>query len=173
MNSPFHSTRLAWSVMLLLLVWAVYQTLHGCPQLPERVAIHFNVSGQADNWTERTWACRIFLGGFAVMALFFGGLALLLPRLPTSLINLPAKDYWLAPERREQTRASLTRSLLWLGNLTLLLMIVEEHSVFRVNLSGRQLSGALFWLPVVFYMAAVLLLVIKLLLEFRRPTGSR
>lgn len=49
------------------------------------------------------------------------GVVWLVRRLPPALINLPNKDYWLAPERREATLRLLGDHMRWLGLMLLLL----------------------------------------------------
>lgn len=49
------------------------------------------------------------------------GVVWLARRLPPALINLPNKDYWLAPERREATLRLLGDHMRWLGLMLLLL----------------------------------------------------
>ncbi len=55
------------------------------------------------------------------------------------MINLPNKDYWLAPERRDETFAILSRRFLWVATATLLLMLDIFHQAFRVHL-GKAAS---------------------------------
>jgi serine/threonine-protein kinase len=82
--------------------------------LPERVASHFNLDGRADGWMSRG-AYLIFVGGlpacFAAFFWFVSHATIYFPKL----VNLPRRDYWLAPERREFTAALLLNRLLWLA----------------------------------------------------------
>jgi hypothetical protein len=52
-----------------------------------------------------------------------------------SSINLPDKEYWMAPERRQATVDFLSGYFLWFGGGTLLLMFDVFRQVFRFNLS--------------------------------------
>jgi hypothetical protein len=69
-----------------------------------------------------------------VVVLLFLGAASSFPKYPDSRLNLPNKDYWLAPQRREETFASITGHLLWFGTATFLLLIDIFRQVFRFNL---------------------------------------
>src|SRR4051812_2843603 len=68
--------------------------------LPVRLASHFDISGQPNGYQAR--------GGFALTSIslqlfliaLFTSLPWLLQRLPNQLINMPNRDYWLAPQRR-------------------------------------------------------------------------
>ena len=79
------------------------------PQLPDTVASHFSASGEADGWMSR--------GGFiifyaALMVFLYGtfvGTGYLMRVLPDSYINVPNKNYWLAPVRREESKRFLEK----------------------------------------------------------------
>jgi len=88
------------------------QILYYAPRLPERLASHFDIAGNPDGWSSKGAFFAIFAVGMLVVAFVFLGIALLIPRLPHSLINLPRKDYWLAPERRRETWDFIARRLI-------------------------------------------------------------
>ena len=55
------------------------------------------------------------IGATLGIAALFIGIPRLLKSTPASLINLPNKSYWLAPERREETMDRLASSFEALG----------------------------------------------------------
>lgn len=69
--------------------------------LPDRVATHFDISGNPDAWSSNLTNTILFCGLFLFFTLLFSGIALLLKKIPVSLINIPNREYWFAPERRE------------------------------------------------------------------------
>lgn len=82
--------------------------------LPTRIASHFDGSGRADGWMRRdTFLLTLELTGlglaYGIGAIFAG-----LTHLPNRFINLPNRDYWLGPERREATLSFFLRRGLWL-----------------------------------------------------------
>src|SRR5579859_7642041 len=89
--------------------------------LPEPVAIHFGLGGEADRWTGRSQAV-FFFEALTVVPLIFVVLALVLRWSPAGAFNLPHRDYWLAPERRAQTISLISRQLMWMGCLTVLFL---------------------------------------------------
>jgi len=121
-------------VLLLCIGHAVYYY----PLLPDRVASHFGASGLPDAWSGKESFVKIYLIVVAVIALLFPGIGLILRKTPASLMNLPNKDYWLSPERREETIAVLSRQFLWFGSATLLLLLDIFHQSFRVHLGKAQ-----------------------------------
>jgi serine/threonine-protein kinase len=72
------------------------------------------------------------------------GITLSLRYFP-QFLNLPNRDYWLAPERREQTAAYLTAHTAWLAALLGLFALAVHLLVVRANQSvpPRLETGAL------------------------------
>ena len=99
------------ALAVLSVVQAAWLQFH----LPALVATHFNAAGQVDGWMSRAYFLRYELsftvGTFAV----FVALAFLAAVLPAGLVNLPHKDYWLAPERSADTRRRLAGMILASG----------------------------------------------------------
>jgi len=64
--------------------------------------------------------------------------------LPATFVNIPHRDYWLAPERRAATCALLFRFGLWLGSLSLLFLTGVQWLVVQANLpeSHQRLDPA-------------------------------
>jgi hypothetical protein len=50
------------------------------------------------------------------------------------MINLPNKDYWLAPERRAHTAQKLQSSLVGFGNVMLLFLLLVVRETMRASL---------------------------------------
>lgn len=138
------------------------------PELPERVASHFDAQGRADGWMSRdafAWTVSLTYGllggGFLV-------LAQALPRFPDSLINLPNKEHWLAPERRADSLARLGRRLVRFGAVNVVLVAVLVNETIQVNLGGAEsLSG--FGLVLGLYGLYTVVWCIGLVRAFRVP----
>lgn len=82
------------------------------PHLPARVATHFDMEGRPNGWSSAgsLWVPGGVMFGFAILIGI--GVPALARRLPPSMVNVPHRDYWLAPERRE---ASLDRLDVFMG----------------------------------------------------------
>lgn len=108
------------------------------PLLPERVAIHFGLNGNADNWTSRS-AMTIFFGAFGVgWPLFFICLALLTAVIPARFVNLPHREFWLAPERRAETVAYISCQLIWMGCL----MVLFQAGIYWLTIQANRATPA-------------------------------
>ena len=69
--------------------------------------------------------------------------------VPVSFINLPHRDYWLAPERRRATSAVMLRFGLWLACLMVLFFTALYGLVVQANSPGygqHLISPGIIWL---------------------------
>ena len=153
----------------LLVGVGVWIQLHFYPQLPAKVAIHFNALGEADGWATRAAFVRFNLGILFGMAALFEVMIVYLPKLPVSAVNLPWREYWLRPEHRDMAMAYLMRYLLWLGNLTLLFLVGLSYLITLTNVYRTYRLGTVFWILFFLYIAAIAILTIELLVRFWRP----
>jgi hypothetical protein len=120
--------------VLLCLAQAAYYY----PLLPGRVASHFGASGLPDAWSSRDSFVRAYLIATGIIAILFPAIGFALKRIPTWLINLPNREYWLSTGRAEETIALLGRRFLWFGSATLLLLLDIFHQAFRVQLGYAE-----------------------------------
>ncbi|MFH2010977.1 MAG: DUF1648 domain-containing protein [bacterium] len=118
-------------------------------QLPGRYPVHFNAAGQPDRWATAgsvEWYVVPIIA--AVMAATMAPLALLLPRIPMELMNLPRKEQFLRLGRERQTPILqyLVRFLLWVSLGDTLLCLSIQWMMFRAAQAG-SLGGN--WWPIV------------------------
>lgn len=139
------------------------------PQLPEQVATKFGSGGQPVAWSPRGAFLTLHLFSLGFVAVLILGLWLAMPWLPASLINLPHRDWWLAPERAEFTRRRLGNFVLGLGTLLLAYVTALGDLTMRANLSPPPRLGPALWVVTVLFLAGTLGMVSWLYLRFRRP----
>lgn len=155
------------AVLAFLVISFIGQIVYYYPNLPERMASHFNAFGEPDRWMSKS-AFMIF--EFVVLLLViaeFTILPLLIKSLPESLINLPNKDYWLAAERREKTFLILKRFFEIFSIILLLLFISINEFVFRSNLNKQDLSNFV-WLILLLFLTFFAFLTFRLISKFKK-----
>ncbi|MCE0497243.1 MAG: DUF1648 domain-containing protein [Methylacidiphilales bacterium] len=138
--------------------------------LPERVASHFDINGQPNGWMSRQNCVEFTVGlGVFLPALIVGMMALS-GRIPVSFVNLPHRDYWLAPERRKATLSLLLLYGLWLACLTVLFATGTHWLTVRANTTGGpvHLDYPRFFLVLGGFLFGILVWTCLLLLHFRR-----
>lgn len=103
------------------------------PQLPNRVATHFDGSGQPNGWMSRS-SHLLFTTFFGIVfPLLVVGIFFILRFLPERSLNVPHRDYWLAPERRVETFAYLLRHSLWFACMAVCFVIGIHFLVIQAN----------------------------------------
>jgi hypothetical protein len=160
--------------LLLAVLYTVFvvMLIHDASRLPERVATHFDLRGQPNGWM----SSQGYLAFMAVFGLVFplipAAICLLLRFLPDSIINLPHRDYWLAPERRGETVGYLIRHMLWLSCMMSGLTIVLHQMTVEANRQvPPQLSSAI-WGYLVVFLIGIFLWVFALVRHFRLPKAD-
>lgn len=154
-----------WSVLVL---GATADLVAHYPRLPEKVATHFNGAGEADGWSTRRgllWGW-VFTAGF-VPVIILGSMAAL-KHLPARWINVPHRDYWLAPGRIDYTRAVMADMVQRIGVALFLFMALLNHFILRANLTPTPSLGPWPWILLVALFAAMALIIIPATLRFRR-----
>jgi uncharacterized membrane protein len=140
--------------------------------LPERFASHFGPSGRPDAFMPRGTFMTLMgaVGGGTVLLLCV--LPQLLRFVPTRLINLPNRDYWLAPERRDRSLARLGNLLGWLGAATGVLFAGVMELAIRANLAQTGLDMGAFGIAMALYVATVIGVLVALVWQFRLPLDA-
>lgn len=152
--------------LLALFVVRFFMQLSG---MPEVVASHFGPGGQPDGWMSRS-VFAVFGALPVLVAAIVGFLApAMTARMPTHLINLPHREYWLAPERRAQALGKLRTYLEWTAAGLVAFFIFTYELVFAANRSHTGLAEGPFIAGLVIFMGSVLYSVVRLFRQFALP----
>jgi uncharacterized membrane protein len=101
--------------------------------LPDRIATHFDATGEANGWMSRTG----HIGGFLALGLgvsaFILGIAYAIRFFPSSTLNVPRQAYWRTPENYPRACAFFFSHTFWLAALNMLFMTALHQSVVIAN----------------------------------------
>jgi hypothetical protein len=161
--------KLATPVVLLIVSYTVFFGLVAATygELPAKVASHFNYLGHADGWMDRATCVGLMVGVALVAPGMIIGSMGGAGRIPISFINLPHRDYWLAPERRKAALAILLRYSLWLASLTLLLLTGLQWLLVDANRrGGSQINLVDLWSMLGVFLALTAVWTVLLLRHF-------
>ena len=120
-------------VWIALLVAGSASVYASAEKLPPRVASHFTVSGDADAMMLRDDYLVLMLLLIAVLPALLVALGFVLPRVAPRLVRIPARDYWLAPERRGATLSRIAASGLVVASLVTAFMTALHVLVVQAN----------------------------------------
>ncbi len=132
------------SLSVALILWALYilHALYYYPQLPDTVASHFDTFGRPDGWLNKSsYLIGSLIAAGSCMFVILG-FSFAIHRLPDSIIdrfvNIPNKDYWLAPEHRRKTLDAFSRCGFWTASAVLLIMFGLNHQAIQVNIGNAD-----------------------------------
>lgn len=137
---------------------------------PDQMAAHFNAQGVPDRFV---FKAEFFL--FQVQTLFIVVLVslpiqVLFLLLPPSLINMPNRDYWLAPERKDETIGRLSDfGSMMFGIILLTILAAFEISTYANLQTPIHFNAGLMGVVMAASMGVIVLMLIQLILSFRMP----
>lgn len=154
---------------LTLVALAVVQIIYYYPQMPEVVASHFDGLGAPNDWSSKNG----FFALYAAILLMLVGIFIFVPGWSEKRakfgMKLPHRDYWLAPERLEQTRAFFRRQMMIMGVVHLCLAMYAIQLAILANFDQQpRLHPSIGW-ALVFYFVFLIAWLIHFYLHFRKP----
>ena len=112
------------SIFLGLIALAILQVAIYYPQMPDIIASHFDGSGTPNDWAGKTGFFALYGLILALLAIIFLYVPVWSEKHPKFGMNLPHRDYWLAPEQRAQTLAFFKRQMIIMGIVHLALALL-------------------------------------------------
>jgi hypothetical protein len=139
--------------------------------LPERVASHFGADGQPDGWMGRS-GFLVFMAVFGIgISVFIVGISYLSRFFPTSMVNVPHKQFWLSPGQRPATQAFLLVRSWWLACLMVLFMSGLHYVTILANRTTPVgMPGREFMVVMGVFVAGLIAWLFSLARRFRRPS---
>ena len=119
--------------LIFLTVFAAVFVIYTTRYLPDRVATHFGGDNQANGWMSRDGYLLFILSftiGISCLVSFVVGT---LPGKFPQWINVPNRDYWLAPQRREESLRYLNAQGKRLGCLIVMMMLGMHYVILKAN----------------------------------------
>jgi len=163
------SRKLPSSIFIFLVLLGVLQARKFAAVLPALVATHFGAGGAPNGWQSRSAFLTTEVVLLAVSLLVAFGVPRLIGSLPPSMINVPNKEFWLAPERRDQTVGFFKVQFAWFGCAFMAFLLVVNELVFAANqTSPRHLNGSHFTAALVAFLAFVGTWTARLIVYFSR-----
>lgn len=139
-------------------------------QLPEPLAVHFDIAGLPNGWMSHTTHASLMLGLVALFALIPFGLAPLSRRFPRAFAGIPQRDFWLEPSHRHDLQELVARFSHKVALLMGGFLLYIQHLTVKANLSKpiRLDTDALLWGTGSFVLALLVLSVLWYLRLRRR-----
>jgi len=152
----------------------VFVLMTSASLLPDRVACHFGLDGNADDWMGRVPYLLLIAAIPAVMALMFAFVSRRIRTAGASFITIPRRDYWLAPDRRATTAALIRDRLMWLlCLLTLFFGSLHVLTVAANRTSPPHLNMGALLVVVIVFLVAMMMWLFMLVMRFAEADDRR
>lgn len=165
------SARVPLWLTIFVMLLAVVRVAMQWSELPPMVASHFGASGQPDGFQSRGGFFLAFAGLTMFTLLVLLTVPLWLRWLPSNLINLPNREYWLAPERKDESLVRMGGYMNWMAFLTAALLLVVLELVLQANIERRGLANGPFMIAMIAYFVGVGVWLVAMYRGFRLPTS--
>ncbi|HME37510.1 MAG TPA: DUF1648 domain-containing protein [Steroidobacteraceae bacterium] len=164
--------KVTWAVFIALLLFAMLFLAGTAAQLPPTVAAHFDAAGVPNGFMSRSGYIRfVFCVAMGLPLLVVIVLSAVYSRAAD--LKLPNRDYWLAPQRIDRTRAFLIAHGVWFGSLLVALGCYVHWLELAANRQQPpHLSNQTFAAGLIAFLAATAVWVAALMFAFRRPAGE-
>jgi uncharacterized membrane protein len=165
--------RVPQAVFLLLVFLGFLQARNFAAAMPGLMATHFGASGSANGWQTKGQFFIVEIVMLAVCLLIGFGIPAIIAAAPPSLVNLPNKEFWLAPVRRDHTLAVFRIQMTWFACALLTFLIVVNQLVFNANQSvPRHLNGPQFTMALLAFLGFVAMWTIRLISHFSKTPAA-
>jgi uncharacterized membrane protein len=125
------------TLFFVIFLCAAVLAVHDYPLIPDRVASHFSASGAANAWMSKPLFFAFYAGAVVIAFVVEFFVPRTLANSPKSRMNLPNKEYWLAPNRRDKTIGYLQRRFAWYGCAFLGLEVCAMEMAIRANMRAE------------------------------------
>ncbi|MBN2358843.1 MAG: DUF1648 domain-containing protein [Deltaproteobacteria bacterium] len=160
-------------VLIALYVAALLQLVCYGSRLPERVAVHFGGDGSPNGWSTRSCFWLVYGALLVGSALLWIAIPFALRATPARSLNLPHREYWLAPERRERTLRFLRDWTWWFGAVLTGALVGSFQAVILGNLRPVvHVDNRVFHLLFVPFLIFTAVWTAGGYLRFRLPRGA-
>ena len=161
---------MAWLkyIFFALIALATTQIAYYYPLMPAVLASHFNGLGAANGWSSRNGFFSLYSAMLALLVFVFIYLPGWSEKRASFGMKIPNREYWLAPERLDQTRKFFRRQMLIMGVLHLSLAIFTVQLVIVANFDQVPLLHQSIAWALGFYFVILIGWLIHFFLYFRK-----
>lgn len=167
------NTRLPSSLFFALTALGVVQYGYYAQRLPEILGSHFGRNGAVNGWQSKAVFFSTELAVVILAAVVGFGIPRIIGAMPVSLINLPNKEFWLGPERREESLFYIRSWSAWFGCALLAFLLFVMELAFRANLqTPPRFNNAAFIPALLAFVAFDTIALILLILHFAKAPDN-
>jgi uncharacterized membrane protein len=167
------NARLPKGLFLVLAVCASIYFSHYYPLLPRVIASHFDRHGFANGWQTKQRFFQFPTGMTLLSAFLVFAIPAIVSVMPRQLVNLPNKEYWLAPGQRTASMQFLSAWFAWFGCAVYAVIILTFDYAVQTNLHSPYGPNPMrLWYTLAAFAIFTFIWTIRLFGRFSRVPGN-
>lgn len=161
--------KILWVFTLIILA---IQMFFYYPELPQKMAVHFDLKGNPDGWSSKGSFLGFYILALVLVNIWLPLMRLILKKFPKQLINMPHKDYWLTDPKRTRYALDVTENMMaMIFSLFNFLFIYIMKYTYDINLKGH--SALKIWVIFIPTMILMIFPIIYMYRKLRIPSGQK
>ncbi len=161
-------------IYFALLLTGVIQGIYYQPHMPEIMASRFDASGTPVSSMSKDRYVGLAIGSILFLTGMFLSFPLFIHKTPNRLINLPNKDYWLSPERRQNTLIYFLDKLDIMGIITIVFMLIAFELGYRANLVNPvHFKSGIMWTCFAIFMICIIIWTYRFCMHFTKIPSTQ
>jgi uncharacterized membrane protein len=158
-------------VLALLYFLFVFYVSISAAYLPDNFATSFNAAGEPECWMSRSSYMLFVLGMGTMGIIVMVAIGFVSRYMPDTCFSVSHREYWLAPERRDETRNYFFGQMIWFACLLTCFFIAVHFSTIHANkIEPVHLPQGEFLAIVGCFVAATLIWSLQMFLHFKRTS---
>ena len=157
---------------ILVLLICAFEMTRLWSLMPEQMAAHFNIQGAPDRFVPKAQFFWLQLQTMLIVILVSLPIQILFLVIPPNIVNMPNREYWLAPERRRETmgRISDFGSTLF-GVILLAIQAAFEISAYANLRTPILFDARLMGIVMMSALAVIVWMLMRLTSSFRQTSS--
>ncbi|MBN2590463.1 MAG: DUF1648 domain-containing protein [Sedimentisphaerales bacterium] len=137
--------------------------------LPDRVATHFGSDGTPNDWMSKDMHFLLMVGMGLGIPWLLVCIGLVCRFIPARFVNIPNRDYWFSPERKQKSCLYFSRYMIWMSCLTIAFFAGVQYTIVKANQNSPvKIPNELFWPLLIGFLIATTIWSIALILRFSK-----
>ena len=138
-------------------------------RLPEKIATHFGTNGTPNGWMNRDNYFLFMVGMGLGLSWLLACIGLLCRFIPARFVNIPNRDYWFSPERKQESCLYFSRYMIWMCCLTISFFAGMHYTVVKANQSSPvKMPNEIFWPLLIGYLIVTGIWSIAVIMRFSK-----
>lgn len=161
--------KILWIFTLLIMI---VQMIDYYPELPQKMAVHFDLSGKPNGWSSKDSFLGLWVLAIVLVNMWLPLTRLIIKKSPRHLLSIPHKDYWLSDEEKKKYMMAMVENMMAMIFAAVnLIFIYSMKYTYDMNINGH--SSLKLWLIIIPIVFVCIVPIIYILMKLKIPESGR